>query len=159
MSGMQLTARVTRRERTPFEWHALLLIELALVLAFLGMLYSLGRSIPNPIMIASALPSIAVLGVAVVALLVRWWWAPAAAVGVLWALVIQGATETVMAATSQSIVIPLGAIIAGLVLWVDRPRLSDRGRPWAWAWIVLGVVAWAFGVLLVRWTWLAANWW
>lgn len=155
MSGWQ----VTKRERTAFEWHALLLFELAFVLAIVNVAWMLGRTDSPATLLAAALPSAAVVAAIAVALLVRWWWAPAAAVGLLWVAVVQGGLEVAIAFVNGGLTIPIAAIIAGLILWVDRPRLSDRGRPWAWGWAAVAIGAWAFGVLVIRWAWLSTNWW
>lgn len=155
---MSFTA-TTRRDRTPFEWHALLLFELALVLAIVNVAWMAGRTDSPGTLLVAALPSVGVLAAVVVALLVRWWWAPAAAVGLLWAAVVQGGLEAAVAFVNGGLTIPIAAIVACLILWVDRPRPSAAGQPWAWAWAALGIGSWALGVLVVRWAWLSANWW
>jgi len=146
-------------ERIPFEWHALLLFELSFVLLVVQLAYGVSRSDVAGTLVGAALPLLLVTGTAIWALVVRRWWAPAAAVGLLWAMVVQGSTDLAVGLYNGQLTIPVSAILAGLVLWSDRPRLSDRGRPWAWAWAALGVGVWAFGVLVLRSAWLSANWW
>jgi hypothetical protein len=158
MSGALIMKRVTKRERVPFEWHAMMLLELALVLAIVDAAYLLGRTGSPATLLVAAAPSIAVLGLAVAALLIRWWWAPAAAVGLLWAAVVVGVAEVAVGIASCVLTVPVGAIVAGLVIRGDRPALTAQGRRWSWGWAALGIGAWAFGVLALRWAWLSASW-
>jgi hypothetical protein len=76
----------------------------------------------------------------------------------LWALVIEGITEVAIAVAGGGLTIPPAGVLAALVLWWDRPRVRESGRLVAWIWAALQIGVWAFGILLLRWTELSANW-
>jgi len=121
----------------PFERHAQIVLGITFVVLLIAVLVLLAGDVTPLFVLVAAGPAGGLLGATIWGLVVRRWWAAAAAFALLWALVIQGLIDVVVALQHGGITIPLGAILAGGVLLIDRPSLTERGRPVA---VLVGVL-------------------
>jgi hypothetical protein len=118
-----------------------------IVLGLLALALVLGAGVPVGVALAAGASGLAVPGIVLWGLIDARWWAGPAAVGLFWAAVLTGVLDVVIGLMQGGLLIPLGAIVAGLVLVIDRPVLTERGVPVAWVLFAIGVVLWAVGIL------------
>ena len=134
-------------EPHPFERHAQVVLGVLVVLILIGLTIVLVAGAPAVLALAAGVTSLAIPVAVLWGLATGRWWAAAAAVGLFWAAILTGILDVVLGLTQSTFVIPVGAIVCGFVLWLDRPALTERGTPVAWIMLLVSVVLWAVGVL------------
>ena len=131
----------------PFERHARIVLGVLVVLVVIGLMVVLGAGAPLGLALVAGIATLAIPVVVLWGLVTERWWAAAAAVGLFWAAILTGSMDVLLGLTHNTFVIPVGAIVCGLVLWLDRPSLTERGTSVAWIMFLIAVVLWAIGVL------------
>ena len=134
-------------EPHPFERHARIVLGVLVALVVIGLVAVIAAGAPVGLALLAGVMSLAIPVAVLWGLVTERWWAAAAAVGLFWAAILTGSMDVVLGLTHNTFVIPVGAIVCGLVLWLDRPSLTERGTPVAWIMLLVAVVLWAIGVL------------
>lgn len=131
----------------PFERHAQVVLGILVVLVAIGLVVVMAAGAPAFLVVLSAILTLAVPVVLLWALASGRWWAAPAAVGLFWAAIVTGIGDVIVGLTQSTITFPVGAIVCGVILWLDRPELTERGTPVAWVAFLIAVVLWLIGLL------------